>query len=218
MRTTLIAASLWLALSHGTVAMAQTETKRIELGAIFTSITKPESFGSRTEPGIGGRFTFNLNDSLALEAEGNFFPGSCLNCIDENGGKLAQGLFGVKAGKRFKKFGIFAKARPGVASFSRGAFDVILLSGPPILFPQFAINRRRQNNFAFDAGGVIELYHSRRIFTRFDAGDTIIHYGSRTIQGFLFDPLTGGITIIPVTRPASTRHNFQFSAGVGFRF
>jgi hypothetical protein len=197
--------------------MGQTETGKVELGPIFTSITKPDFPGSRTEVGLGGRFTFNLNDNVALEAEGSFFPGSCWNCDDLNVGKLAQGLFGVKAGKRFKKFGIFAKARPGVASFSRGAFDVIIID-PPFTFPQFAINRRRQSNFAFDLGGVIELYHSRRVFTRFDAGDTMIRYGSRTFNGFSFDPVTGGVTVIPITRPTTTRHNFQFSAGVGFRF
>ncbi|HEY7784702.1 MAG TPA: hypothetical protein VIB00_08245 [Pyrinomonadaceae bacterium] len=56
-----------------------------------------------------------------------------------------------------------------------------------------------------------------RIFTRFDTGDTI-HYGRRTIDGFLFDPVTGEMVIVPIPQPATTRHNFQFSAGVGFRF
>lgn len=218
MRRTLIVASFGLALSCSTNLVGQTETGKVELGPIFTSITKPDFFGGRTEAGLGGRFTFNFNSNVAVEAEGNFFPGSCRNCNDRNVGNLTQAFAGVKAGKRFKKFGLFAKARPGLASFSGGAFDVILLNGPPATLPQFAISRKRATNFAFDLGGVLELYHSRRIFTRFDAGDTMIHYGRRTIDGFLFDPATGGVIIVPIPQPATTRHNFQFSAGVGFRF
>jgi hypothetical protein len=190
----------------------------MEVGPLFTSITKPDFFGGRTEPGFGGRFTFNLTEYLAAEAEGNFFPGDCVTCISENVGKLTQGFFGMKAGKRFKRFGIFAKGRPGFASFSQGKFDLVLLPTPTGMYPQFLVNRSRQTNFAFDLGGVIELYHSKRIFTRFDGGDTMIRYGSRVNTFFSFDPETGISTPFRFTTPAHTRHNFQFSASVGFRF
>ena len=124
----------------------------------------------------------------------------------------------MKAGKRFRKFGVFGKARPGFASFSGGEFDIVLLGTPPGSFPVFAINRSRANNFAFDVGGVVELYHSRRIFTRFDGGDTIIRYSERGFNSFSFDPMTGTVTPFRVTEPGDTRHNFQFSAGIGIRF
>jgi hypothetical protein len=68
-----------------------------------------------------------------------------------------------------------------------------------------------------DIGGVLEFYPSRRIFTRIDAGDTIIRLGETRVNN-----LTVGagnqFVIIPTTIPGSTAHNFQFSAGVGFRF
>ena len=62
-----------------------------------------------------------------------------------------------------------------------------------------------------DFGGVLELYPSRRTLIRFDAGDTVIKYGSRSIEGF-------SISHSIVTFPPETRHNFQFSTGFGLRF
>lgn len=219
MRKILILASTAIALAFSSARVsAQSEPGKVELGVHFTSITKPDFDGGNTEAGVGGRFTFNFNRSLAVEAEGNFFPHKCRACNNENVGSLAQGFFGVKAGKRFRKVGIFGKARPGVASFSGGDFDIAILPSPPGTFPVFVINRSRANNFAFDVGAVIELYHSRRIFTRFDGGDTIIRYPQRTFNGFIFDPVTGAVTTFPFTRPADNRHNFQFSAGIGIRF
>ena len=60
----LFCASPWL-------VQAQTssdDVPRYEVGAEFTSITKPDSFRGNTEIGLGARFTFNLNRSVALEA------------------------------------------------------------------------------------------------------------------------------------------------------
>lgn len=214
MRTILILASTAIALTiFGGPASAQSDSDpgKVELGVHFTSITKPDFDGGHTEPGFGGRFTFNFNRSLAVEAEGNFFPHDCNFCNSENVGRLTQVFAGVKVGKRFSKWGIFAKARPGFASFSRGDFEVIQLPSPGP-FPSFQIIRSRATNFAFDVGGVIELYHTSRIFTRFDGGDTIIHYSERTIS------LPTSLPPVNFIRQADTRHNFQFSAGIGFRW
>src|SRR6185295_2174456 len=114
-----------LALSIGSFeAKGQSDDlKKFEVGIHFTSITKPGFSDSKTEPGVGARFTFNFNRSVAFEAEGNYFPHSCSFCggnLGDNSGIITQGLFGVKAGKRFEKWGIFAKARPGVVRFGQG--------------------------------------------------------------------------------------------------
>jgi hypothetical protein len=192
------------------------EVPKFELGAQFTSITKPDNNNGATEPGFGGRFTFNLNRSVAFEAEVNFFPHQCDFCgsgpVGDNSGNITQGLFGVKAGKRFQKWGVFGKARPGFVSFSRGdsKYEVV---GPSVL-----IEPNRLTNFALDLGGVLEFYPSKRIVTRFDAGDTLIHYGARQINFLSFDPTTFLPVVVPFTTRSETRHNFQFSAGVGWRF
>jgi hypothetical protein len=196
------------------------ELPKIELAAEFTSITKPGYNGGATEPGFGGRFTYNLNKSVAVEAAGYFFPHKCQfgPCSNDNNGNTAEGLFGVKAGKRFEKWGIFAKGRPGVISFSQGKGAYIQTGANGIgLFP-FQFQQERANHFAFDAGGVLEFYPSKRIVTRFDAGDTLIHYGARTYNYPIYTSSTGLYTLAPFTQRGETRHNFQFAASVGFRF
>jgi hypothetical protein len=62
-----------------------------------------------------------------------------------------------------------------------------------------------------DVGGVFELYPSRRLMTRFDFGDTIIHYSRRHEQTIFLSQNVREIA-------PETRDNFQFSAGLGFRF
>jgi Outer membrane protein beta-barrel domain len=194
------------------------EVPKFELGAQFTSITKPDHNNGATEPGFGGWFTFNLNRSVAFEAVGNFFPKQCSFCgggpvFGDNSGNITQGLFGVKAGKRFQRWGVFGKARPGVVSFSRGdsRFELAGTNG-------FSVIQSRRTNFALDLGGVLEFYPSKRIVTRFEAGDTMIHYGQRQSNFLSFDPTTGAPVLIPFTTKSETRHNVQFSAGVGWRF
>lgn len=195
-----------------------TDVPKYEVAAEFTSITKPDFDGGGTEPGFGGRFTYNLKKNVAVEAVGYLFPHKCQfgPCSSDNRGNISEGLFGVKAGKRFEKWGIFAKGRPGVVGFSQGKSGYIATGGGGP-FP-FVFQHERATHLAFDAGGVIEFYPSRRIVTRFDAGDTLIHYGARTENFLTFDPITGAPSLLPFRRPEVTRHNFQFAASVGFRF
>jgi hypothetical protein len=183
---------------------------KFEVGAEFSSITLSDSFARRTEPGFGGRFTFNLNKSVALEAATYFFPQRNFNCCRASG-TLTEGLFGVKVGKRFEKWGIFGKARPGFASFSQG--DVQFTIDPPGV----NVAATRATNFAFDVGAVVEFYPTKRIVTRFDLGDTMIHFGRQNITTPFIDA-SGNIGVFQFTLPATTQHNFQFSAGIGFRF
>jgi hypothetical protein len=161
-----------------------------------------------THAGFGGRFTFNLTPNFALEAQGDFYPqDDYLINNGRAGGNILQAQAGIKAGKRFEKFGIFAKARPGVVSFSK-AIEIGGLD-PVFGFPIFGF--ARQNYFSMDVGGVLEFYPTKRIVTRFDGGDTMIFYRSSDIPIFFFPVQNFRV-------PAETIHNFQFSAGVGFRF
>lgn len=195
--------------------------RRYEVGAQFSSFsfTEHENFPATTfvpasefrdtinKPGIGGRFTVNLTRNVALEAQTDFFRN--IQQFFNNaraGGHAFQFQAGVKAGKRFEKFGVFGKARPGLVSFSKTLFFENFDSGGS-LFPVIRVGRR--THFSFDLGGVLEFYPSPRIVTRFDAGDTMIRYGSITLPFF---------SLSPFTQPANTIHSFEFSAGVGFRF
>jgi hypothetical protein len=187
---------------------------KYEVAGEFSTLNRSDFSGARTEIGVGGRFTYNLNRSFALESSGYFFPRRCFAC-DQNG-RITEVVGGLKVGKRFKSWGIFGKARPGVMSFSEGQFDVVLTQ-PGSAFP-YEFQTNRLTNFATDLGGVLEFYPSRRIVTRFDAGDTLVHFKRQTRNGLSYNPLTDTYTLIPFTVPAKTAHNFQFSASVGFRF
>lgn len=189
-----------------------TEPPKFEVAAEFTSLER-KSFGDRrTEPGVGGRFTFNLNRIVSLEAATYFLPKRCFDC--QNNGNLTEVFGGVKVGKRFEKWGIFGKARPGIASFSAGKTNIV--SDPAIPGFPFRLEDERLTTFAADVGGVVEFYPSKRIVTRFDAGDTLIHFGRQSVGVITFN--SGTFTVVPFMLPAKTTHNFQFMASVGFRF
>jgi hypothetical protein len=203
--------------THGGPAKAQSSPSKIEVGAHFTLIHT--GLGSRTEPGFGGRFTFNATGNIAFEAEVNLLPRETkINVITTDlrvlanlmsAGPAAQGLFGVKAGKRFRKFGLFGKVRPGFISYGRTITGVNVNLPPPSGF-QYG----RPTHFALDLGGVLEFYPSRRLVIRFDGGDTLIRYPARDIPS----PLQVFPPPPPIHINAFYRHNFQFSSGIGIRF
>jgi opacity protein-like surface antigen len=187
------------------------------LGTNCTVITEP--FSHPTEPGFGGRVGYNVNQHLAIEAEMNFFP---RDRSFELGRKL-EGLFGVKAGKRFDKFGVFGKGRPGFLRTSKGNF----VQSPAICAGDFpepvgCFDPVATTQIAFDVGGVIEYYPTKRVIIRFDAGDTIVRFGDRMVVASvpLFNPSGGAppAKIGIVSAPSETTHNFQSNIGVSFRF
>jgi hypothetical protein len=106
--------------------------------------------------GAGGRYTYNFNKWIALDSEVDFF------LPDEGPPYATQGLFGIKAGKRTKHVGVFAKVRPGFQT-------------------NFVVNGREQAKFALDVGGVAEFYPDRHVVLRFDAGDIIIPFGNNVV-------------------------------------
>jgi hypothetical protein len=212
-QTRFLVALLSLFLLQSQAQSQSTETPKYEVAAEFTTLER-ESYEGRTEPGFGARFTFNLNRVVSLETAGYLFPKQCIDC--SNNGNVTEALGGVKVGKRFEHWGIFAKARPGVVSFSRGQFDV--RPAPSIAGFPFQFFPKRLTSFAADIGGVVEFYPCKHIVTRFDAGDTIIHFGSRPAEVITFDSATSTFGLMPFTLPSRTTHNFQFMTSVGFRF
>ncbi len=212
---TLIAISIFGLLSPLTTRAQSTDLPKYEVAADFTSITFEPG---QNRVGLGGRFTYNINKHFALEAAGYIFPDKCQFC-EPHGGRITEGLFGVKVGKRFKKWGIFDKARPGVLNFSDGQFDFVAITTDPTFgTPIFNIKIRRLTTFVADVGGVLEFYPAKRIVTRLDFGTTIIHYPSPTNTVAIFDSTTGKDVLLPFRTPGETRGSFQIMAGVGFRF
>ncbi len=200
--------------------------RRFEVGVQFSSFVlnlSPTDFGapsfapfdgeSNAEAGGGLRFGYNITDDLAVEAEGNFYPRRRYGTSTTVGGYPSQFQAGVKYGRRFNRFGVFAKARPGFMHFSSVSHvtgvETFTFQGQTFFFPTF--EGRGRTYFTFDAGGVLEFYPSERLFTRFDVGDTMIRYPERDAAPFLFSSP-------PARLPSELRHNLQVTAGIGFRF
>jgi hypothetical protein len=137
-------------------AQIRNDTPKFEIGGQFV-VTRLSDVIDDTNAGGGGRLTFNFTDNIAIEGEMNYFPQD-LGVIGVT--SSYQGLFGVKAGVRGEKAGVFGKLRPGFTRFDRAA---------PLT---------TSTQFTFDIGGVLELYPSRSTVVRFDLGDTIIDYGT----------------------------------------
>ncbi|HXG65151.1 MAG TPA: outer membrane beta-barrel protein [Blastocatellia bacterium] len=189
-----------LSLTSGASAQESREPK-IELGIHATIIDFNEVF--EVPGGFGGRFTYNINDYISFDSELNYFPERGPYRREVFGGVAifgssrfgeTQGLFGVKAGKRIHKFGVFAKVRPGFVRFTENQIDK-------------TFDDQSRTRFALDIGGVFEYYPTRRIVIRFDLGNTLIDYSDRTIQ-----------TTQGPLQFKSDLTNAQGGVGIGFRF
>ena len=174
-------------------ARAQEKTPKFELGIFYSALHVSED--SDTDSGLGLRFTYNLNKYVGVEAETTDFEKICEDCVSNE----QQAFFGVRAGKRSKRYGVFAKVRPGYTRF-------YLLGTAP--GPSFVDGG--QARFSLDVGGVFEYYPHRHLSVRIDAGDTMIHY--KTGDFFIHDYGTRSF----VQRKLS--HNLQINVGVAFRF
>ena len=201
-------------ITFASVTVAQDKKDRVEIGVQSSSLTlfSPDFPGDVTNAGVGGRVTYNFNRSIAAEAEINFFPQKQFVLSSFSSGAI-QAQFGVKLGKRFEKFGVFAKVRPGFISVD----DVESISPDTVIVANAAtldFKVERTNFFTIDAGGVLELYPSRRTVVRFEAGDTALRHPERFEVVF---PPVSGPPFVQLARPAKFKHNFQFTAGVAFR-
>lgn len=191
------------------------DPSKFEVGALVSVLGIEDAHGlpdlfPRREIGGGGRFTYNLKNYLALEAELNFFPRDFRKFTTNfTGGQMIEGLAGVKAGLRKKKFGVFGKFRPGFESSGRAEVPRFLNGDGPDPRNRFGFERIRSTQFALDVGGVFEFYPSPRTILRFDAGDTIVRY-----PGIEFTQFPQGTRVFETVYS----HTLQFSVGVGFRF
>jgi hypothetical protein len=192
-----IAAAMSFAAIHARPARAQAETPRVEIGAHFSLIRLPRPQLDSTVPGVGGRITFNFNDHVAVEGEINFFPKDLPGRVSLSR-QQTQGLFGLKAGMRSSRAGVFGKVRPGYMRFGQAPEPVICIDDFQLPFGCWLAGGRTA--FALDFGGVAEFYPSRRAVVRFDLGDTVVNFRGN-FEG-----------------RSLTTHNLQFNAGVGFRF
>ncbi len=101
-----------------------TDTRRkFEAGVFFTSLLRS---GDGDRVGLGGRFTYDFATFgsgkyvAGWDSEVSFLPGDRFVFTPRSNGRVVQGFSGLKIGRKWEKFGIFAKARPGFVQYTRG--------------------------------------------------------------------------------------------------
>jgi hypothetical protein len=198
-----------LVVVFSTVAGAATAQPiaRLEVGA-QASLLRHSRFDA-TNLGLGGRVSFDLAPWAAVEGEASFFPDDDvllppssfnpdLRVIYQR--RRTEAFFGVKLGRRFERYGLFAKVRPG---FSR----ITGAGGPRCVGTECAfillVVPEYRTEFALDLGGVFEVYPTARTVARFELGDTMIRHRS---------------TAPPCWGTSCTSHNLSSGLGVGLRF
>ncbi len=180
-------------------AQCQTELARAEVGAQFSVLHMERFPTTEAEPGLGGRFTWNLCPTLALETEFNIFPNNYQPPSVTDGGRIFSWFAGVKvAGFRRKKFAVFGKIRPGLVTFG----NVAVQTSPT------TVENRRVPHFATDLGSVLEYSLSPRWILRTDLGVTLIDIGDRSVEA------GPGSFIIA---PGEIRPALQFTTGFSYR-
>jgi len=201
-RLSLLVIGFLISLAAGE-AQAQ-DLRRMELSVQYTSLHL--SVIDSTEAGLGMRFGVNINDYLALEAEGSYFHRYSLG--NDSLEDKDQWLIGARAGKRTRWAGAFGKLRGGTVGFP----SLKIREGLCIFDRETLICRngpRGGNRFALDAGAVFEFYPTRRVIVRADVGDTMIRFNNDRLLNNRGDR---------VRVPDGISHNFQFTVGVGYRF
>jgi hypothetical protein len=145
--------------------------------------------------GFGSTFDYNFTRAVAFDSTLNFIPG-------QQGTKaMMEGLFGVRTGARFERFGIFAKVRPGFIHYENA------------LTKQGASDLDNLTRFAADLGGIVEYYPKRNATWRVDVGTTLVRY--LTNQP---DPRTYAFGSLLSPQYIVTQGNFQISTSYMVRF
>jgi hypothetical protein len=198
-----------LVVAFSTVAAVATAqpVSRVEIGA-QASLHRHSRFDT-TNVGLGGRVSFDLAPWAAVEGEASVFPDDDvllpptsfnpdLRVIYPR--RRTEAFFGVKLGRRFERYGLFAKVRPG---FSRPTGT----GGPRCVGTDCAfillVMPEYRTEFALDLGGVFEVYPTGRTVARLELGDTMIRHRS---------------TAPPCWGSRCTSHNLSSGLGFGLRF
>lgn len=191
------------------VAFGQQIT-RTELGVGYygqtnTNFVGTESVSKSGYSGPFARFSFNLNQSVALEASA-FDSTDLVPSDNKAGGHQVLVLGGIKAGLRRRHFGVFGRLNAGAASYSRGLEFIevengVILNVPPVYY--------RETHFTLAPGVTVEGYLGRRTIVRADVDENLnaIFRTVNHLGGGLYQDLGGYVP-----------HHLGVSLSVAHRF
>ncbi|PSH03277.1 MAG: hypothetical protein CXZ00_13180 [Acidobacteria bacterium] len=145
--------------------------------------------------GVGFIAGYNFTRSIGFDSSVTFLPNQ------KGSASMLQGQFGVKAGKRWERVGLFAKLRPGFIYYEHA-------------WPGWGSSKPADlTRFACDLGGIVEIYAHRKGTIRMDAGATLVRYLSDHP-----DPHMSQIGSLLSPQYYVNQGNFQLSTSYVFRF
>lgn len=171
--------------------------------------------------GFGANFSYNFSRWVGFDSEMNFFANNGSASTTITGGRVSEGLFGLRFGPTTRKWGFYSVVRPGFITFSRVLDSNLqpgaLASGDSLPRPFLdgirgapgcttgpcftaALGYNRATDFAFNYGEAVEWRPTKHLALRFDIGDTIVSY-----------PAAAGVSPFH-------QHNFQISQALVIRF
>jgi hypothetical protein len=203
------------------------DNSKWELGGHYATLSLPAQCATTTncssiDNGVGANLTYNFSGWLGLDSEMDFFGANSDASTSATGGRVTEGLFGVRLGPTTRRWGLYSEVRPGFVNFNRTLNQS--QSGPALLatagvtdgVPQFTARLGYQTaqsssplavlgltsstDFAFNYGEAIEYRPTKHAALRFDVGDTIVMY-------------PGSALGLPLHQ-----HNFQVSEALVIRF
>jgi hypothetical protein len=159
------------------------------------------AFSANLGPGLEG--DFNIGRHFALDAAVYWLPSKGF------GGQSVTGLFGAKAGIRARRFGFFAKVRPGFITADNALRQITVVGGSNSegFVGRFDLLAER----ILDVGGVVEYYPAHHWTLRYDLGDTLIFE-----EPVIVNSDVAGVSAVGVS--VSTTNHLQFSTSVHYRF
>jgi hypothetical protein len=183
----------------------QVEAHRWTVGAELSSSIEPTAgYISVLDHLVGpGMFaTFRLDKYLDIDGDLVTTGHSVAGGSAFEGGRVTEGLAGVRIGVRTARGGLFLKVRAGAVSNSRTLHSVS--TAPPI-----SAGFRRLTAPATDVGCVVEVYATHRLTARLDAGLAQTYFSDQSVV------IDGTAITDPVVNRSPT---MRISTGLGWRF
>ncbi|MGB6626284.1 MAG: outer membrane beta-barrel protein [Candidatus Acidiferrales bacterium] len=216
---------LFLASTPAARAQNFADSSKWELGGHYALLNLPSTCTSGTScetsnNGLGANLTYNFSSWVSADTEMDFFGDNGNASTAISGGRVTEGLFGLRFGPTTRRWGFYSVVRPGFVNFSHVLDDSgsvtpsasIFPGGSTQIFSGRLVYQANSNNplallgfsratdFAFNYGEVIEYRATKHAALRFDIGDTIVAYPGSTL-GTPFH-----------------EHNFQISQALIIRF
>jgi len=181
-------------LRESIASVSESDARKWEVGPQFSiqGLQRATNFLTdvRDEVGFGAVSSYRLTRHLALDGSFLFFPREYKVIGFQDGGRMMQSLAGVRAGRQFRRLGVWLKARPGFQWYSMTDSDFSQF--PPTHYPSVF-------HLALDLGGVVEVPIGRRTAFRFDASDVMRFHRETQIKGADFSAPSGRYDTIQFT-------------------